>query len=112
MRFILKIYRQKYRHTVNAALLFDSENDIFIDLCPDSIKQCFFLWLLEIKTMTESQDTTQAKKRKGRPHKAQTGKTMFIPAHLVKYVLALLNADKEMKQWPRKKLNYSSKHSI
>jgi hypothetical protein len=30
----------------------------------------------------------------GRPKKDSTGKTMFIPAHLVKYVMAMLKADK------------------
>lgn len=34
---------------------------------------------------------------KGRRKKAQTGKTMFIPAHLVKYVLAMLKADRDDK---------------
>jgi hypothetical protein len=37
--------------------------------------------------------TTQGVKI-GRPKKESTGKTMFIPAHLVKYVMAMLKADK------------------
>lgn len=31
----------------------------------------------------------------GRPKKPQTGKNIFIPAHLVKYVLAMIQADKK-----------------
>ena len=39
--------------------------------------------------------TTQGAKI-GRPKKDSTGKTMFIPAHLVKYVMAMLKADKNI----------------
>lgn len=61
------------------------------------ISFCFHLSLALNRIMTDSTTTTQTneKKRKGRPHKAETGKTLFIPAHLVKYVKALINADKD-----------------
>lgn len=42
---------------------------------------------------------------KGRPKKAQTGKTMFIPAHLVKYVLAMLKADRDDKPETQRELS-------
>jgi hypothetical protein len=58
----------------------------------DSVRLIFIL------TSKKAGGYIMTSKKLGRPKKAETGKTMFIPAHLVKYVIALLRADKAEKQ--------------
>lgn len=44
--------------------------------------------------MLEQDSNTPRKETRGRKHKEKTGRTMFIPAHLLDYVLAMMAVDK------------------
>ena len=44
--------------------------------------------------MLENDSDTPQKGKRGRKNKEKTGRTMFIPAHLLDYVLAMMAVDK------------------
>lgn len=44
--------------------------------------------------MTDNNSETPAKVKRGRKAKEKTGVTVFIPAHLVDYIMAVLAVDK------------------
>jgi hypothetical protein len=46
--------------------------------------------------MNDEQKTTKPKPKMGRPPKLIKGKTLFIPASIIKYVEAMLEIEKEL----------------
>jgi hypothetical protein len=55
---------------------------------------CLFFLLLGYFEMLENDSDTPKKDNRGRKPKEKTGRTMFIPAHLLDYVLAMMAVDK------------------